>query len=66
VLFPLCSYFLTPKGQLSQELQEDINSYKDEAKQLSVKEKHTEKTIASTTTEIRELLQSHPEVTGQK
>jgi len=59
------SYFLTPKGQLSQELQKDINGYKEDAKQLSVKEQHTEKTIASTMAEVRELLQSHPEVTAQ-
>eukprot|EP00877_Chromochloris_zofingiensis_P000415 jgi/Chrzof1/10374/Cz04g39170.t1 len=55
------SYFLTPKQQLVQQLQENITSDNEEVTKLNQQKEHAEKAIMATENEIRELIKQHPE-----
>jgi septal ring factor EnvC (AmiA/AmiB activator) len=48
--------------QLVGDLQDDIKSTDDEGKRLAQQLQHAEKTINATEGELKELIQSHPEL----
>lgn len=51
--------------QLVGNLQDDIKSTDDEAKRLAQQLQHAEKSISATEGELKELIQSHPELRKQ-
>eukprot|EP00775_Hariotina_reticulata_P011300 gene11300-11450_t len=59
------AYFLAPMQQLVGDLQDDIKIMEDEAKRLAQQLQHAEKSISATEGELKELIQSHPELRKQ-
>jgi chromosome segregation ATPase len=56
---------MAPQPQLADELKEDIQGLKDEAKKLLQQKEHADKAIKATEAEMQELMKAHPEAVKQ-